>query len=116
MQRWRQWIFLSLAITQQCAYERLNYLAQFRFSGESCPARGQSHLTHVQREPRWLQPIISWLKIRSMEGLFMHSGRRIRSLEPAIGPEKAVDTYRNSTGPSPARHGGFTTTKNPPPP
>ena len=36
----------------------------------------------------------------------MHSGRRIGSMEPAIGPEKAVDSYRNSTGPSPARHGG----------
>ncbi len=31
----------------------------------------------------------------------MHSGRRIRSLEPAIGPEKAVDSYRIRLDPHP---------------
>jgi hypothetical protein len=37
--------------------------------------------------------IISWLKIRSIEGVFTHTGRRIRSMEPAIGPEKADDNH-----------------------
>src|SRR5216683_5757684 len=105
MRRWRQWVFPSLAVTQQCAYERLNYLAQFRFSRQSCPAR---RVTADRCSTRTAMASSHHILVEnSKHGRATYAtARRIRSLEPAIGPEKAVDNYRNSTAPSPARHGG----------